>query len=428
MKKAKLLTALVGVTLLAGCGGTIKIDKGDDNLIDFDSDYVTQQTLQQLFDKTYAAEGPKHAFDQLVVEMGKKAAKDASRSDESIQKRVNKLFYEEVSTASTYLTDSKFDEEKLSVLLATKGYQPGTCTDKSFYKGLVGNQADFYNKLKCDYAPYKKATIETNVYKAILNEEYILNEKKDLFKNKEIRQVESFIYKASKTSIETEYNKIFGDMINSQLDTVEEANALSFETLTNADNKTMTQIWKDQLVKEVEADIAKIASNDAAISESERKTLIEKYTSSGAYTLAYGKQLELDKIAKQTFTDKKVVTNDDVPFDATINKFLFKVEEEETTSGGVTTPGLFKGVMLPSIADKDSFINTASGSVYFIKVKVINEKTEDLELRRLGAEALAKNSANVSKAVESYLKKYNVSYHDQDLYDYVIQQYPSLEK
>ncbi len=421
----KIISLLLGASLLSACSSTnsIKIVNGEDTLISTTKEGVTKTTLQTFYDDLYETNGTTVANNELVYQLGLKVFAASGRSQAEWDERIKEAFKD--SFSSSYMMNSKFYESIYAASLRAKGYTI-TCPSSTF----VGTREDLvefnslYSSLKCDYTDYIERDIARTVARNFLNEEYILDQKAVYFTNKLIREVQYFVFDPITYVDSDKYTVLFENAVKAIGDG-------DFKSLV-LDAGGLQDQWKANKLIEAEKDFAFIdytkstnyselykdifdMSGHNATTIASINSEIAEYSDSGTQSIFKGYELKQTNLKNLIYYYTAVGTNEGATMiSSDLDAMIFKVADKLL---------LDANNYLRSQSGSDSiFIKGSDSKYYIIKVNIINDKSS-LEDKQKGARALAKNSANTKNAIQYYLKKYNVTVHEDSLWDYIDDNY-----
>lgn len=390
MKNMKKLAGLaLAASTLVGCTTTVnQLVGGDEPILTGAGEDVVVTELQELYEDAYTTVGKTGIVNQILVRIAElEIAEDATRDAAYINGRIDEKLLT-AAKSSTYKVDNVFSEERLVLTLRNQGYDIPTPTSYSSDPEV----------LNADYSDYKTRKLRQDVLLEILNEEYVLDEYADLFSITEIREVEYFYLDAATIVLNDEIN-----VIQTYINEIRADGNVNLEDY--ADD------WRDYKKNEIDVEAARIGTT-----ADESKSIESKYTNSNSYTIAYGVDRAKSLIDLTEFYVNKVIINTDATFSTTVKNDLFSttVEDELIAIGDY--------FYLPSPNNPQSIYVADNSRHYVIRVKVIDEDSP-LADKQEAATVLAKTKLTNSTVVLHYLEKYNVSIHEQDLYDYIKESY-----
>lgn len=393
MKHVNKIAAILALSLLSvGCNNEEKINQithGPEKVVIVDENSQIKVTdLQTLFDNLFykTNNGPAMAVEVVMQHIAELEIAENNRSGE-IETRINEKLVD-IAKNTSYLFDGKFDEELLAADLNRQGFLV-TCTN---------GHSDDVEDLKCDYTDYKQRNLRKSVLREMLNEQYILDEKATLIRDRRIREVEYI----SLTYTDKTKNKAIELMADFETRLLENPN-LDFEEFATE--------WKDYRKSLIDEEVAKIGTD-----QDKDKTILNKYTSNNAYSIERGVELAKKAIDDVELVVKKTLsfTSSNSQFDSNTNN---KIRNNEYR---VIDEVRFVTAHYEDDKDGSIVINYSTNSQYqIIRVLDVIDNTSEDASKIKAARLLAQTSTNVRDAVKHYLEKYNVTVHDQTVADYL---------
>ena len=393
MKHVNKIAAILALSLLSvGCNNESKINQitnGNEKVVIVDENSKIKVTdLQTLFDNYYysANGGSIAAVDIVMQHIAELEIAKAGRNDEIATRIDEKL--RDLAKGTTYKFDGTFDEEILATDLRRQGYAV-TCDQ--------GYSSD-YEDLKCDYTDYKERSVRKTVLKDMLNEQYIIDEKATLIRDRRIREVEYLIltYTDKTKNKAIELMAKFQDLIVSDSD-------VGFEAFATE--------WNDYRKSLIDDEVAKIGTD-----QDKDKTILNKYTNNNAYSIEHGVAL-----AKKAIDDSELVFKKTLSFTSTNSQFDTNTNTKIRNGEYRVIDGVrYVTAHYEESNDGSVVINYSANSQYqIIRVLDVIDNTSDDASKVKAAKLLAQTSSNVKDAVTHYLEEYNVTVHDQTLADYL---------
>lgn len=393
MKHVNKIAAILALSLLSvGCNNESKINQitnGNEKVVIVDENSKIKVTdLQTLFDNYYysANGGSIAAVDIVMQHIAELEIAKAGRNDEIATRIDEKL--RDLAKGTTYKFDGTFDEEILANDLRRQGYAV-TCDQ--------GYSTD-YEDLKCDYTDYKERSVRKTVLKDMLNEQYIIDEKATLIRDRRIREVEYLIltYTDKTKNKAIELMAKFQDLIVSDSD-------VGFEAFATE--------WNDYRKSLIDDEVAKIGTD-----QDKDKTILNKYTNNNAYSIEHGVAL-----AKKAIDDSELVFKKTLSFTSTNSQFDTNTNTKIRNGEYRVIDGVrYVTAHYEESNDGSVVINYSANSQYqIIRVLDVIDNTSDDASKVKAAKLLAQTSSNVKDAVTHYLEEYNVTVHDQALADYL---------
>ncbi len=429
MKKLnKIMPLLLVASVLAGCGENgVSITNGDTKLINTSNETVSNISYQEFYDEVYEQAGGEIAGTALIYEVAKQVFKDSGRAQSEWNQRIEDAFEDFFNTS--YMSSSIFTEDLLVSSLRSKGYAI-TCPTSTF-KGtrsdLNGNS--LYSNLKCDYSSYIENYLNGSIALDLLKEEYLLAEKQGYFKNKLIRSVQYFKFKPYSYVDVDEYTTKFEDFIA-------RINTTDLSIIVN-DPNGLDKMWRDYMLDHELQNYAKVDPTKSTIyadnyvdifnldvlegdEKNEIEDLIKTYSNDNQTSFAKGHEIQLRVLDNAKYFYEDVGANEGATLiDPLIDELLFKSGSKLALNSN--------GFLLATSGSDSIVIKGSDAYYYIVKVKVIDANSSN-EDKKLGAKALAKNSANTRNAVQYYLNKYNVTVHEDSLYSYLDEIYHYTSK
>ena len=420
--KLKLVSVLTPVLLIASCASSndLKLSNGADLLV-VAKDGVTATTNNDLFNKLYKTSGPEIAGKELVHQIALDVFAKSGRTQADWNARIDDVFNSFLSPS--YYNEQQFDERIMVAALLGQGYNV-TCNSTPF----IGTKADLpeygqlSSALKCDYSDYINRKINRDIGLSILYEEFILGQRASFFVNKQIREVNYFVFDpvgfTSAEQYANDYSARFQAASNIE-NVVLGVNGLENEWRNlkfedEARNFAVIDFTKSTQFASSYIDIF----NTTALSASAKADLTSKinaYSNDGAHPITHGFELKNREIKNANYYFSKVGTNEGTTLILSdLDSRIFRVG-----SGLLLDANGYLRVQ----SDSNVIANRGSdGKYYIIQVKVIDGNS-DLAAKRKGAKALALNTSNTRGAINYWLQQYNVDVYEEELYKYLNQQY-----
>lgn len=416
---------LCAVLLLACCScsktdDSVKanINNGNETIVSGLKGDVKNTTLQQLYDSLKANKGNELANDKLIEIIGElellndttwKARYDARVEDKLI----------ELAKSSDYEIDGVFSEELLVETLRSKLYSISCDSYGPTYDNDNKYIIDKY--MLCDYTDYVNKEIKVSVIKELLNEKYVydkvMKDKKDILTSKKIRFVEYISIDSTKEGVanwlSSEIEKLAADNSTYTLESIKDA-------------------WVDKLVDEINEEYSKIGTSDDA-----NGSIFKDYTNGFEYDKSHGLDLKIQNVYDGVYYEKATISNNNKSILNTtlIEKLLDKDVLSDTRDLTIEINGsyyLVNPLADSSITSKDIKIKDAENSKYYI-IKVSLPTYEESEINTSSdvyeaVKILANETTLVSDSLNYYLEnnKFNIKVHDEEVYEYLKTQYPSI--
>ena len=193
----KHIALLMSLALLSGCAtSTIRVQNGDTPLVGGTAASVKPTTLQALYNKLYAESGTLQASKEIVDQIARAVLIEAfgteAAANAKVAERVKDYFDDYYRTE--YKVDGYFDENLLVISLRQQGYNitgegrfVETYNDLSDPNYKYGNLKD---RLQADYSDLINRKLSYDARVALLNEQYILQQRANSFTTTRIRKVE----------------------------------------------------------------------------------------------------------------------------------------------------------------------------------------------------------------------------------------------
>ncbi|HBD05890.1 MAG TPA: hypothetical protein DCY93_00570 [Firmicutes bacterium] len=414
---------------------------------DFETFYDSISTGNTVYSKT---------LNEVLYKIAKK---EVTLTKEFIDEKVDDLLLNEIS-GGEYDTDYIFDEMKYVLSLRSKMYNI-TCEE-----GKVNSGKDTVIKpgmkaseiLGCNYQDYIDRVLLPQIYRQALIAKYIYNESYSSIGNTYARKVK--VVKITDRSDEK------GAAVNTIKAFIEKYIADDSATEEQRDLDNLARIWlgtnltEDDktfisdnglvtLAKQIEDEVAKI---DLANSSNSDASLETKYTNNYTYSVEKGKKLALDSLSKtKLITDGYQLRSNglsDLP-DAVRERVFsinYNIDPKATTKDVTTTINGHRYVTPSKIEDKTDVYNSivhydSSTDSYFIveifdvittgALRVNDDDSEEVkkskkERAETVAYELAATSSLSTDSTVYWLKNSNITYSDEDFYNYVKETYPAV--
>lgn len=419
MKAKNLLRGLLSLSLLvvfAGCADEDKInalpsDKGD---------VIGSTKMSKIYNELYDELGSAAAFDKVLLEIAKnevnlgtngRSAELYERIDEKMESLIDSTTYtdyEDYTLDAEGEVVGEFDEEKLINYLRSEGYTvtPKDGADCWSAEDVITGKNGVKNTYITDY-------YYPIVMKEMLNEEYIVAEQGSKIKNGRYREIEYVYIDFDKENPKETLNRVYAF----------EEKIMTSETTVNL--KELETEWKEHQKAELREDAKHI--NDPAVDKN--KDFASKFTCSftkDVETCLKSLELSIDKT--EYYSEKEFYSSSESTILNTNMRDLIFSSKILDKSGDA-----YKYVYeAPDgslyLKKDDSIINIDSSSnrYYFVRINVVdgdklnpNNDAYDATLGYKAAEILRTNTSTTTASIVHYLEAYKVSFHDEDLYDYV---------
>jgi len=416
---------------------------------DFETFYDSISTGNTIYSKT------------LNDVLYKIAKKEVNLTQEFIDEKVDDLLLNEIN-GGEYDTDYVFDEMKYVLSLRSKMYNI-TCgadnVDANSGKDTVikpGMKAS--EVLGCNYQDYIDRVLIPQIYRQALIAKYIYNESYSSIGNTYARKVK--VVKITDRSDEK------GAAVNTIKAFIENYIANDSATPEQRDLDNLARIWlgtdltEDDkkfisdnglitLAKQIEDEVAKINLQDLSSSDA---SLESKYTNNYTYSVEKGKKLALDSLSRtKLITDGYQLRSNglsDLPDSVRDRVFSinYNIDPTATTKDVTTTINGHRYVTPSKIEDKSDIYNSivhydSSTDSYFIveifdvittgALRVNDDDTDEVKAdkekrAKTIAYDLAATSSLSTDSTVYWLKHSNITYSDENFYNYVKETYPAV--
>ena len=331
------------------------------------------------------------------------------------------------------LYDKRVDEA-LAVFTTNEGYYvDGVFSEEVLVRGLraskydivcngeYGPSYDLVEDLKidqyllCDYSDYVEKTLRSEILFDLLQEKYILEtvmeNDEDFITSKKVRSVEYF--------------KLSRGDDNEALDFMTAA----VEKLLNGDTfADLAQDWYDTKLALIDEDYAKISTENDDNFENFYKFVFD---GKNYRTLSEGLKEMKREVYREELFDSLILTSETNKANQAISESLLNIILSdtllETKAVQIGSDYYLVSPLATGTFDEgDSIIYDSAKSNYlFIKVSIINEESSP-EMIRDAVELLKENSKTLKDFTTHYLNKYEIDIHDEDLYIYLTEAYPTI--
>lgn len=463
------LLLLTGSTLvLTSCGSTTTKhfpNNKDDNIVNgiVGGDDIAYNDFETFYESISG--GTTIEAKVLQDLLYKIAEKEVDISDELLTEKIEETLLAEVS-GGAYDTDYKFDEMRYVLSLRSNMYNI-VCGDKNANakKGIVITPDMKYSEVfGCDYSDYINRVVKPNTLRKFLVAKYIYDESYSSIGNTYSRKV-NIVKITDRSDAKGSAIKVISAFIDDYI-----ANKDATEEQRQLDN--LARIWigdKDKLTADdkafyqkhglenlnlnaqIDEEVAKIKLDDEVNTD---KSLESKYTNSYTYSVEKGEELARDSLARtDLMTDgyhlkssglsdlPTAVKNRVFSTNYTLNPDMSAESKDVTTfinGHRYLTPAKVenRNDLLDLIVHYD-----ASTDSYFIieildvittaALEKLDSDTEEQasakkERAMEVAYILAETSTYVTDSTVHWLKNSNISYSDQDFYDYILSSYPDV--
>lgn len=255
----KHIALLMSLALLSGCTtASIKVQNGSTPLVSGADSSVKPTTLQTLYNKLYAESGTLQASREIIDQVARSVLTTAFGSASALEAKVAERVadYFDDFYRPDFKVDGYFDENLLVSALRNQGFDiTGNGRFVETYTDLT-NPNYKYGKLKdrllADYSDLITRKIDYDVRLALLNEQYILDERATSFSSTRIREVEYVALPATGNDSDdalllAQYNAKIDEYVSTQ-------NFTSFQELAT----TLEEIYQDYRFKKLAEDFAPI--------------------------------------------------------------------------------------------------------------------------------------------------------------------------
>lgn len=390
--------------------------------------------------------------------------KVAENLEAAIIKRVKDTMVDKAKSDS-YAVDNLFQERKLVNELRTSLYEvEGDVYNEDY---LITPDSEFEDIFFCDYTDYIKKTIFPEVYKELLTSVYLYNKNYSALGRAYAREVKYI--KLENISNHTDsvsvlinnYFKAFventtptGDFdlyslarIYKGVFTSEDTDEVSLKEKAFVENNDITT--REDTIMEELRQVVKFDDSDAPtdqlLDENDRNRdseLISSYTGSYAYLPSWGRQLkereieQLDIIVDDGIAIKSNGVSD-LPTEFRNRLFSSSVSSYVKTLNGVTflTPKVTPNGSVNDYLTQYAYYDSSTNAYYIAIVGAtynttkLNDHKDSAETKEVAMEIariLGKTSTNQKEALVYYLDKYDMSFGDQDFYDYIESTYSEV--
>lgn len=425
MKKLlKLLLTVSMVFIVSGCSNEIDTITAnptgvDENLVSGAGEDVSVGTLDLIYQDLRDADGGVVATQKMldiIAELELDLANNPTLSaiyDARIQSKLLEL-----ASSDSYLDDNGVFSERLLVRDLQASLYNISC-DSCYGPTYDENNLKIEQTLLCDYTDYINKVLKSEVLTDLLKEQYIYDVKmadnSELIASRDVREVEYFAIPYTSGSTD----------------------ALDFMTTAIAElvaGKTfdeLAQEWYDKQITDLEEEYAKISTED-----DENYSIYYQFaynSNTGVYynSLEDGLLALKQKIYQNQYVNSFVFNSNDDRSNMEISETLLDLIASETVlSDNVFQIGsdyyLVSPLATGTIDENDVIVYDSTNAQYmFIKVSVIDETSSEEDIRTAVAD-IKQVSSLVKNYVTYYLDKYEISVHDEDLYNYLQTQYPTI--
>lgn len=394
----------------------------------------------------------------------KMAEKEVDISDALLTEKIEESLLSDVN-GGAYDTDYKFDEMRYVLSLRSNMYNIVCGTnDANAKKGIVITPDMSYSEVfGCDYSDYINRVVKPNIMRKFLVAKYIYDERYSSIGNTYSRKVN--IVKITdrtdaKGSAVRTIRAFIDDYIANTDATEEERQLDNLARLWIGDPTKLTA--KDQaffarhpdlvtLNGQIDEELAKIVLDDEITTD---KTLESKYTNSYTYSVEKGEELARASLSRtDLMIDGYHLKSSGISsLPTAINNRVFSTNytlnpDMTSESKDVTTFINGHRYLTPSkVEDRSDLLDLivhydASTDSYFI-VEILDVITT-AALEKLDSDSeevaaakkeramevaylLSDTSTYVSDSTVHWIKKANLSYSDQDFYDFILSSYPDV--
>lgn len=469
----KLIRNLLVVSFLSvglvSCGDEVLAEPGNIdspivNITDSEKDYF-RNTIEYLYtDLIDGGTTNTTVFNNLVTNIAE-AELEGFVSEEKIKKLCKEELLKKV-TSGSFSTNNLFNEEKFanSLNTALTIVTPGT---NGYNKDYLITPEDhdvenFDNVFYGNYDKYIEKEIRPTVLKNLLTSKYLYENSVSSLSRASAREV-SYIKLENFANKAGEVNKLINEWLGKFITAQETDKTLVIDLdELQAIYKGVKQEGTDErsvrindyidryytLADEIEEDIEKIATIDNGKyvmkdADDTDKTIEDKYTGNGAYTIEWGHELALRTLAQKDFTGSDIYTKStgisDLPSSLTDNRIFSPSISSYLTGEKTDGTRFLKPVTTLNGSSLGNYYHyDSSSNAYYIIVvsnyytsSVINNAIEnDTNKEELIdiAYDLSTSSTNQRQALVHYLQNYNVgsNIHDETFYDYIVDNYSEV--
>ncbi len=418
MKAKNLLKGLLSLSLLTimcACSESkVNALPSDKN------DVIGSTKMSKLYNELYDELGSSAAFDKVLLEIAKnevnttatgRAAELYERIDEKMESLMDSNTYTDYID---YTLDANgevvgdFDEEKLINYLRSQGYTitPADGANCWSAEDVLTNKNGVVNTYISNY--YYPV-----VMKEMLNEEYIISEQSSKIKNGRYRTIEYVYIDFDTENPEETLNRVYN---------FEEK---IMNSTTKVDLKELATDWKNHQKEELREDAKHI--NDPEIDKN--KDFASKFTCSftkDVETCLKSLELSIDNTeyySEEEFysSSESSILNSSMRDLIFSSKILNKSGEEYKYVYEAPDGSLY-------LKKDDSIINidSTNNRYYFVRITVVDSTqlnpsndAFNVELGYKAAKILRTNTSTTTASIVHFLEKYEVTFYDEDLYDYV---------
>lgn len=451
--------------LLASCGSSVKTNLPADKnsaIVDIGTSTNPFNNKEEYYDKINTGDTIQaKALDMFLLQTAeqKMAADNTWLTEEQISAKVEKAMVEEVSSG-TYDTDYKFSEKKYVASLKKNLYSV-TCSAGTNEDYVITPESGFADIFKCDYSDYIEKSLKPTIIKNRLVADYIYNESYTSIGSTNARDVK-IVAIADRSDKPGMARKLINYFIENYIDTENPLDG-------HGDLDVLARLWKGEgsilstdgttaeklkelgignLYDKIEDEVKKINLSDP---DNTDLTLESQYTGSYTYSLEKGIELAKNSLKKQDLITEgyylKSTGLTALPEDLKNRIFSsnYNTDPASTTRDVTTTMKNGKRYLTSPTSeqgDKDNMIyyDSASKTYYLVEIRdVINNaslKRVDTDSEEVKASKKARalevayemstTSSYVKNSTVHFLKEADISWHDEDFYNYILTNYPDV--
>lgn len=377
-------------------------------------------------------------------------------SQEFLQKKIDEALLAEVS-GGTYDTNYKFDENRLVRSLESRMYTIGN-KDKAKSGFVITPDMKVSDILGCDYTDYIERAIKPGIYRQALVAKYIYNERYSTIGSTYARKVKvvSITDRSDKKGSAVNTIQAFIDTYIASADATDEQRDLSNlariwigTNLTTEDEAFIAENGLVTLKDQITDEVAKIDLQNPRLSD---KSLESKYTNSYTYSVEKGERLAIDSLSRTDLVQDGYFlrSNGLSSLPDSVKNRVFSTNynlDANSSSKDVTLTVNNHRYVTPSITlnsdnlfDSIVHYDSSSSTYYIVEVfDVINSsalKVNDSDSDEVKADKkaraeeiayeLADGSSLTTDSTIYWLKNKNITYTNNDFYDYVKETYPDV--
>ena len=420
MKKFKsIFLFLTMVFVIAGCKDAVA-DKVVTKPSNSDSVVIENEEsslkIGELYNKLKESQGSEVATQYLVnaiIELELNIATDVEMQ-ELYEKRVEAKLLE-FTKDSSYFSFGLFDEEKLYNALTSQGYN--VVCNYADEDGKFGPRYDLDRDLEvvqyllCDYEDYVAKEIKNQVLVELLQEQYILDilmeENADLITRRRPRRIEYF------TISREDFDKSNTFMKEAAASLM---NGKTFEDLEES--------WNQKLLEEIKEDYDKIGTSD----DFSGANLMKFGFMDGKFiNVEDGKMYHDRQVYETSKTFSAIITtNNKGDLSENLASSILNADVIENRTVTIGQDNYLVDLRTHGDINEDDILilDPDKNVYYFIKVSLIDFEDE-AEVREV-VELMRDTQTSKEDVLEHYIGKYNISVHDEEIYEYLQMLYPAI--